>query len=154
MKSKKKKEAINHYFSTLKFFEDIDIKNIPNFEFSLEVKTRHLEFAKEKLAELKEHIVNKIKEKKDAWLAQVERAKWKNAVQAHGELKCTNGHNLVDVVTCSKCDEQVFWADGDEGYVICKGCKEGYLRKIRKLVCGECGAETLSEIKWVRGYKP
>ena len=113
-----------------------------------------MEFVKEKLEELKQHINNKIKEKKEAWLAQIERAKWRNAVQVYGDLECTNGHNLVDVVTCSKCDEQVFWADGDEGYVICKGCKEGYLRKIRKVICGKCGAETKSNIKWVRGYKP
>ena len=150
----KKKAAVNHYFSTLKFFEEIDIEYISNFKLSIELKTNQTEFKKEKLKELAEHIMNKIKEKKEAWDAQIERAKWKNSVQAYGELKCTNGHELEDVVTCSKCKEQVFWVDGDEGYIICKGCEENSIRKITTLVCGLCGAESQSNIKWVRGYKP
>ena len=108
--------------------------------------------------ELKVYSEEKIKDKKKEWDDQVERAKWKTIVQAHGEMKCKNGHDLGEVVcSCITYNQPVYWADSDEKYVICKGCKNNGLCKISGIIkCGKngCGADCLCTVKWIKGYKP
>ncbi|CAF1475853.1 unnamed protein product [Adineta steineri] len=62
---------------------------------------------------------------KNAWNAQIERAKWKEPVKAMGELKCASGHTVTDDVCCnkdSKCDGRLFWIDGPNRMVLCIKC--------------------------------
>ena len=102
---------------------------------------------------MKNYYFEKIREKKKEWEDQIQRAKWKVPVQAYGEMKCVNGHDLSDLVHCGKCHQTLYWVDSDEKYVICKGCNEA--RKIRdNLVCSFCGARALCHVKWINGYKP
>ena len=93
----------------------------------------------------------------DEWRKQIIRAKWKQIVQAQGELKCENGHELNDFVSCRKCKEALYWVDSDAKYVICKGCpiKEGGLTIITDdLVCDFCEGKSLCKVKWIINYKP
>ena len=144
-----KKKEISNYFATLRFMEDFS-----SFKFSLELDINQVDFAKKKLEELKEYYNCKMKEKKDEWNMQIERAKWKVPVEVYGENICKNCHNIIDDASCPECNGQLFWVDSEENYVICKGCKENNLRKIGKIICKKCGVEGSSKPKWIKGYKP
>ena len=104
--------------------------------------------------DLENYYEEKIKEKKKEWEDQVERAKWKVPVQAHGEMRCKNGHKFNDdPVMCGKCLKPLFWVDSDERYAICKGCNR--VRQLSgTLYCSGCNAEALCTVKWIEGYKP
>ncbi len=68
-------------------------------------------------------------------------------------MRCENGHDLTDTVVFGVCKQILFWVDGDERYVICKGCN--IIRKIEdELYCLGCGAKANAHVKWVKGYKP
>jgi len=145
----KKIIEIDNYFSLLKFYQ-----NIEYMDLELEIDNGEIEYKLERENDLKNYFNKKFKEKKKEWEAQIERAKWKAPVQAYGEMKCKNGHEFAnDLVHCGKCHETLYWVDSDERYVICKGCNE--VRKMTgELVCSGCGAPSLSEVKWIKGYKP
>ena len=148
---KNKIREIKNYFSTLKFFEEIN----KNYELSLEVETSFEDFKNYYENELKKYFKVQEAKKKKEWFDQIERAKWKQIVQAYGELKCENGHNLDDFVSCDKCKTPLFWADSDEKYVICKGCPNNGLTKMTDdLVCDFCNGKSYAKVKWVIGYKP
>ena len=148
-----KKRDISNYFSTLKFREKIDTE-----KFTLELKDlkyQETDFLHQQLKEYTSFLEELIKEKGKEWDDQVERAKWKTIVQAHGEMKCKNGHDLQDNLCCIDCHGPIYWADSDEHYVICKGCKNNGLARISgKIICNACGAESLCTVKWIKGYKP
>ena len=144
----KKKFEIDNYFSLLKFYQEFDY-----IDLELKIDTEQIEYKLERESELKNYYFEKIREKKKEWEDQIQRAKWKVPVQAYGEMKCVNGHDLSDLVHCGKCHQTLYWVDSDEKYVICKGCNEA--RKIRdNLVCSFCGARALCHVKWINGYKP
>ena len=144
----KKKLEIDNYFSLLKFYQEFDY-----IDLELKIDTEQIEYKLERESELKNYYFEKIREKKKEWEDQIQRAKWKVPVQAYGEMKCVNGHDLSDLVHCGKCHQTLYWVDSDEKYVICKGCNE--VRKISdNLVCSFCGARSLSQVKWINGYKP
>lgn len=148
---KNKVREIDNYFSTLKFFEVIN----ENYPLSLGVETSLKDFQNSYENKLKKYFVNKVARKKKEWLEQIERAKWKQIVQAYGELKCENGHSLKDYVICRKCHTPLFWVDSDEKYRICKGCLNNGLRKMTDdLVCDRCGGKAYAKVKWIIGYKP
>lgn len=75
---------------------------------------------------LKDYYYDKMKAKKKEWEDQIERAKWRTPVQAHGEMKCKNGHHLNDdPVVYGKWEKGfLYWVDSDEKYVICKNCNK------------------------------
>ena len=85
---------------------------------------------------------------------QIERAKWKNPVMIYGDVKCKKCFNIIDNISCPKCNGLLFWVDPDARYVICKGCKENNLRKVGKPICNKCGEESSYQIKPIRGYRP
>ena len=145
-------KEINNYFAKLKFYESIN----RTYNFKLNINTNQTNLKNEYEKKLKEHYFNKIKEKQKDWEDQIERSKWKVRVQSHGEMKCKNGCDLIDNVTCKKCDQNIFWVDSDEKYAICKGCdKNNAIRKMSgRLDCKGCGAECLCTVKWIKGYKP
>ena len=145
-------KEINNYFSKLKFYETIS----STYNLKLNIYTTQTNLKNEYEKKLREHYDNKIKEKKKDWEDQIERSKWKVRVQACGEMRCKNGCELIDNVTCKKCDQNLFWVDSDEKYAICKGCnKDIAVRKLSgKIDCKGCGAECLCTVKWIKGYKP
>ena len=75
-------------------------------------------------------------------------------------MECVNGHkHSGNGVGCGSCKEKgidfddrlLFWVDVDEHYGICKHCKD--VSKISgDLVCGSCGAKSLSKVKFIDGY--
>jgi hypothetical protein len=144
----KKQNEISNYFALLKFKQKIDL----NMNLKLNISTELRDYKLEREKELKEYFNNKIKEKNKEWEAQIERAKWKTPVQTYGNLTCKNGHQLTGEVICSKCKENLYWVDADERYVICKGCNE--VRQLSEKRKCECGAESYSTLKWIKGYKP
>lgn len=145
----RKKNEISKYFALLKFYQEIN----KNMDLTIDIETQLEDYKLEMENDLKKFFEEKKEEKKKEWEDQIERAKWKVPVQAHGELKCKNGHNLKDIVYCGKCNETLYWVDSDERYVICKGCNKA--RKISEhIVCMGCGAEALATVKWISGYKP
>ena len=147
-----KKREIDNYFAILKFKEKID------FNIDLKYETKHTEFMNKHLEKLRTYLNEKIAEKKKEWDEQIERAKWKTTVQAYGEMKCKNGHELGEVVcACLDCNEPVYWADSDERYVICKKCENNGLRQISRVIkctVPGCYADCLCSFKWIKGYKP
>ena len=147
-----KKRDIDNYFAGLKFKEQIKL------EFKLEYDNKHSDFFNEQKEKLSTYLSEKVAEKKKEWDEQIERAKWKTTVQAHGEMRCKNGHEFgEDACNCMKCHGPVYWADSDENFVICKNCENNGLARISgKIVCGVkgCGADCLCKVKWIRGYKP
>ena len=149
-----KKRDINNYFAKLKFMEKIDLDKI-GLKLEFKIASDQVDFLNEQVEELKKFIKEKFELKKKEWNDQIERAKWKTIVQAQGEMKCKNGHDLDDNVCCSDCHGPIYWADSDEKYVICKGCKNNGLSRISgKIIHRGCGAESLCTIKWISGYKP
>ena len=144
-----KKRDINNYFAKLKFREKIVIDS-----FEIKIQFTDSEFLIQQVEDFKKFIGEKIKQKKKEWDDQVERAKWKTIVQAHGEMKCKNGHDLKGDLCCVDCSSPVYWADSDEHYVICKGCKDNLKKISGKIICDACGAESLCTVKWISGYKP
>lgn len=145
----KKKFEIDNYFSLLKFYQDIK-----DMDFQLNIKTKEIEYKLERENDLKNYFHEKVKEKKKDWESQIERAKWKTPVQAYGEMECINGHKHVsDNVVCSKCKEIIYWVDSDSKYVICPKCNRVF-QMTEKLSCLQCGAESKSKVKWIKGYKP
>ena len=145
-------KEINNYFSKLKFYETIS----STYNLKLNIYTTQTNLKNEYEKKLREHYDNKIKEKKKDWEDQIERSKWKVRVQSHGEMKCKNGCDLIDNVTCKKCDKNLFWVDSDEKYAICDKCPESKcITKISgNLFCKGCGSKSLAEVKWIKGYKP
>ena len=149
----KKIIEINNYFSTLKFYEKIN----KNYDISLKVETSLKDFKNIFEKKLKKYFMAKMAEKNKEWLEQIARAKYKQVIQAFGELKCENGHNMKDYVSCKICQTPLFWVDSDEKYVICKGkeCPNNGLSKmIDDLICEECGGKSYAKVKWIIGYKP
>ena len=145
-----KKSDIDNYFSLLKFYQDIEYMDL---KLKIDNNNDQIEYKLERENDLKNYFVKKTEEKKEEWENQIERAKWKTPVQAYGEMKCENGHDLGDIVHCHDCHEPLYWVDSDERYSICKGCNE--VRKISgNLICSGCGARSLSKVKWIKGYKP
>ena len=143
----KKREEISNYFALLKFYQDIEEKDL-----ELNINTQITEFKLQKEKELQNFYNEKYNEKQKEWNDQIERAKWKCVVQAYGEMKCKGGHDLEDNVICKKCDQNIYWVDSDEKFAICKGCKE--VSKLSgKLDCKACGSECLCTVKWIKGYK-
>lgn len=148
----KKERAINNYFSLLKFYQNIDDKDL---DLKIIVDTDQIKFKTEKENDLINYFYKKKKEKEKEWEDQIERAKWKLPVQAQGEMKCVNGHIFEkDLVLCGKCEKDyLYWVDSDEKYVICKGCNN--ISKLSgELICSRCGAKAKSTVKWVNGFKP
>ena len=148
-------KEINNYFANLKFYEDII--TVYDYDFQLYIITDQISLKIECEDNLKKHYERKITEKKKEWEEQIKRAKWKVRVQAKGLLKCENGCDLTDSVVCDKpCKGNLFWVDSDEKYAICNKCPEyKSIRKItEELYCTGCGARSLAEVKWIKGYKP
>ena len=144
-----KKANLNNYFALLKFYQEID----KNMDLTINLETNLIEYKLERENDLKEYFKRKMKEKEKEWQDQIERAKWKAPVQAYGKLECENGHKLTEDVFCGKCHQNLYWVDSDERYVICKGCNR--VRKMTdNLYCSGCGAKSLSNVKWISGYKP
>ena len=144
------KREINNTFAQLKFYQEIEI----DIDYlKLKIDTDQIEYKLEIENELSKYVNSKKKSKIKEWDDQIERAKWKAPVQAHGEMKCKNGHNLSDIVFCSQCKKELFWVDSDERYAICKGCNK-VIQLSGKLKCMACGAESKSTVKWIEGYKP
>ena len=122
-------------------------------DLELKIVTELTDYKLEREKDLKNYFNEKIKEKKKEWEEQIERAKWKAPVQAYGEMKCENGHDINEKVVCDKCGEMLYWVDSDERYVICKGCNT--ISKIgEKIKCSACGADSKAIVKWIKGYKP
>ena len=104
----------------------------------------------------------KKEKKKQQWQNQINEANNRTAMQSCGPNECVNGHKFTgNGVGCGSCKEKgiyfddrlLFWVDVDEHYGICKHCKE--VRKITgELVCGLCGGESKSKVKFIDGYRP
>ena len=139
---------IDNYFALLKFYQKIGYMDL-----ELKIDTELTDYKLERENDLNNYYSKKIDEKHKEWEEQIERAKWKTPVQAYGEMKCENGHDLTEEIHCGECDQVLYWVDSDERYAICKGCNE--IRKISgELVCSGCGAPSKAHVKWIKGYKP
>lgn len=104
-------------------------------------------------SELNSYYQTKVQEKKNSFNNQIERAKWKNAVQAHGEMTCKGGHRLTDNVSHGSCGGSYFWVDGNTNTVICQKCC--YIQTIgTSLVCSSCGCEANCYTRLQSGYRP
>ena len=90
-------------------------------------------------------------DKLNSFKEQIERAKWKNSVQAGGDMTCYSGHNLNNIVKCGSDKGTLFWVDGDTNSVICNYCLEVTI--ISTLKC-ECHAGVNCYVKLVEGYRP
>ena len=149
-----KEREINNYFATLKFYQEIT-----NMDLTLKIKKSNslISFKEKFEKKLMEYFTKKTYEKEEEWKKQISNAQWKQIVQAQGELKCENGHNLEDYVICRECKQALYWVDSDTKYVLCKGCpiKEGGLQKMTDdLVCDFCEGKALCKVKWLINYKP
>ena len=138
------KMEMNNYFALLKFKEKIENK------FDLNINSEQ----KDLISELEKFFIEKTKEKNKEWDLQIERAKWKAIVQAMGEMKCENGHDISDnKLYCSTCHGALYWVDPDERYAICKGCENNGLQQVPKKIKCWCGAESKCTVRWIAGYK-
>ncbi|CAF1386579.1 unnamed protein product [Adineta steineri] len=91
---------------------------------------------------------------KNAWNAQIERAKWKEPVKAMGELECENGHQMTDNVGCGnvRCFGTLFWIDGPNRVAICINCNNPTTIG-DSLLCPFCKAKT-SCVPRLTNYMP
>jgi len=145
----KKKIEIDNYFVKLKFYQKIELV----IDLKLKINNKETEYKLKKENDLNNYFREKTKEKEKEWEDQIQRAKWKTPVQSYGNMTCENGHNLTEDVFCRDCQQNLYWVDSDEKYVICKGCNK--VRKMSEsLECSKCGAASNSKVKWIKGYKP
>lgn len=146
------KTNINRYLGTVNFYGDFDSKykhcnmNISTIS-ELENNKKNL------LQKLYDYYDEKVKNKKNDWQNQINRAKYKSICQAQGELKCEGGHKLNgDSISCGgNCKGKLYWVDGPSHYSICMECQVIY--KLSSLVCSSCGKRAYCTPKYT-DYMP
>ena len=146
-------QKINNYFSQLKFYEYIYRFNSDKYKFEGEFDESLNSYLNEMKLKLESHYKSKEIEKRIKWKKQIEAAKYKNALQAGGDMTCKNGHYLMNVVVHGDCGGRLYWVDGDNNYAICEKCDKVF-QVGDPLYCSGCGAETNSVLKLVKGYNP
>ena len=146
-------EKINFYFEKLKFYDLI--YNFSSYDYIIdgEFDENLNSYLDEMKKNLENHYEFKKNEKRENWQKQIEAAKYKNALQARGDLKCKNGHSLTNVVVHLNCGGRLYWVDGDTNYIICKKCGKVY-KTLGKLQCTKCGAKCNAVLKFVKGFNP
>ena len=147
----RKKQEINNYFASLKFYQTID----KEMDLKLQIDTDQIDYKSEREKEIEEFFMEKVKKKEKEWEDQIQRAKWKTPVQAYGDMECVNGHKFSsDNIHCNLCKKgDLFWVDSDTRYVICRGCNKVF-KLSEPLKCNICGADVKSKVNWIEGYKP
>ena len=101
----------------------------------------------------------KKKEKRKNWDEQIERSKYKTAVQCYGTMECEKGCKYSDDgAGCGICKDKVkyedrllYWVYGDADYVICKNCND--VSKIDENIVCSCGAKYKCKVKMRTGYR-
>ena len=157
----KKQIEINNYYNKLKFYEYID--SYSSYKYNIDINYQYENNLKNDYNnKIKDYYYNKKEEKKQQLQNKITEAYNKTAIQSYGVMECVNGHkHSGNGVGCGSCKEKgidfddrlLFWVDVDEHYGICKHCKD--VSKISgDLVCGSCGAKSLSKVKFIDGYKP
>ena len=150
------KSKIREYFMNLKFYDNI--KSYSSYEYDIngdydyEIKTNYNN-------QLKDFYKEKEKEKRKNWDEQIERSKYKTAVQCYGTMECEKGCKYSDDgVGCGICKDKVkyedrllYWVDGDAHYVICKNCND--VSTIDEDVFCSCGAKCKCKVKMTTGYR-
>ena len=103
----------------------------------------------------------KEKIKRKEWENQIERSKYKCAVQCIGYRCCTNWHTFSgDNIGCWSCGKKgvefnqrlLYLVDEETHYEICHNCER--VRKINEKLACYYGAESYSKIKFNSCYKP
>ena len=132
-----KKNIINNYFASLKFYQDID----SNMDLKIKIETILKNYKLGKENELKEFFEENIKKKHKEWDKQIELSKWNKPVHYYGSLNC------VDGIKCNECKKSLYWVDIYENYVICKGCNK--VRKLSEKIAVECVEKRSSGFKYL-----
>ena len=155
-KFEKKKIEINNYYNKLKFYEYIESYSSSKYNIDINYQFEN-GLKNEYNTKIKDYYYKKKEAKKQQWENQIIEAKYKTAIQSHGDMQCVNGHKFSgNGVGCGSCKEKgidfddrlLFWVDVDEHYGICKHCN--VVRKIsEKITCGTCGGESYCKVKFI-----
>ena len=138
---------MNSEFSKLAFYEKFIFND-------LYLDGEECDYKIDKEKQLLSHYELKKLEKISSDNSQIERAKWKNVVKAHGEMVCEGGHSLSDSVACN-CNKEslLYWVDGDTQHTICNKCNDVSVLGL-KLICNACKKPSKCITKLVTGYRP
>jgi GTPase SAR1 family protein len=103
--------------------------------------------------ELKSYFEKKVQEKKNSFKDQIDRAKWRIALQAYGDMTCKGGNSLSSNVVHKNSGGNLFWVDGDTNTIICESC---YLVHTidSNLKCTRCGSASNCYLRLQSGYRP